>query len=364
MKRLRILHVGLIDNRKFSGVATVVPNYLRYQAEYSTVALLNLARYTPKDSSKIYKTYNYAEEDLESFLSSFNPDVVVFHEVYHVDFVKIAKILKHINIPYIITPHVSLTDTAQNHKWLKKRLGNLLLFNKFIKDAAAIHFLSESEKMQSSYFNTLPSFVCNNGIELRGRLKKTFSKTGLKLVYVGRYEIKIKGIDRILDAVNFSQNDMRKKNITVSLYGFDEANNLEWICATIDKYNISDIVTVDGPLFGDEKIKVILEHDMFIQLSRTEGQPLAIMEAMDIGMPCIVTEGTTFADVVRSNGLGFAVDGNPGEIGRAIIESIDHRESFKKMSKDASDYAESAFAWNRTAKRMIDSYSALAKEIW
>lgn len=363
MKRLKILHVGRIDERQFSGVATVVPNYLRYQAKYADVALLNLAHFTPSGSDTSYKTYVLGECLLEDVMALFGePDLVVFHEVYHRDFIKLAKKFKRRSIPYVITPHVSLTDTAQHHKRLKKIIGNVLVFNKFIYGASAIHYLSESEKAQSSMFNKIPSFICNNGIDLKGRMKKSFSKEGLKLIYVGRLEIKIKGIDRILDAANIVQNEMRRKKITISIRGYDEGNNATWIDKTINKYGIGDIVTLGGALFGDEKTQEILKHDCFLQLSRTEGQPLAIMEAMDIGMPCVVTEGTTFAGIVAKNGLGMSVGDLPNGIAHSIVDFQVEKPRFKDMSLSAAHYAKKTFAWASIAEEMIWQYRDILDE--
>lgn len=130
MKRLRILHVGYIDDRRFSGVATVVPNYLKYQARHADVALLNISSYIPDHSVGAYKTFTYGKLPLDDIMASFGAlDLVVFHEVYRPEFVRIAEKLRSVGVPYIITPHVSLTNTAQNHKWLKKRIGNALVLS-------------------------------------------------------------------------------------------------------------------------------------------------------------------------------------------------------------------------------------------
>lgn len=359
--KINILHVAHIADAQYSGVAVVVPNYLKYQSEYANVAFLNLIDYTPYESENRYVTHHYTGESVATLPEPFcAPDLVVFHEVYRPAYAKIAGELRRRGIPYIITPHVSLTDTAQHHKRLKKIVGNALMFNKFIYGAAAIHYLSESEKSQSTVFKKIPSFICNNGIELQGRMKKSFSKDGLKLIYVGRLEIKIKGIDRILDAANFAQDEMREKQISIAIRGYDEGNDTVWIEEIIKKYGIGDIVTLGGPLFGDEKTREILAHDCFLQLSRTEGQPLAIMEAMDIGMPCIVTEGTTFAEVMRENGCGRAVDDNPDKVGASILDiSSMLNADFIHMSQAASGYAGREFEWGTVAKKMTEKYKAV-----
>lgn len=356
-RRLNILHVAHIDNHQHSGVAVVVPNYLKYQAPHANVALLNLASHKPKGSDLIYPTFLYENDDLSSLELPFNtPDLVVFHEVYRPAFAKIAKRLTQRNIPYIITPHVSLTKTAQHHKRIKKVIGNALIFGNFIKDAAAIHYLSESEMVQSKQFSKIPSFICGNGIELKGRMKKKFSKKGLRLIYVGRLEIKIKGIDRLLDTANLTQRGMRDNGIRLTIRGYDEANNSRWIKDKIAEYGISDIVDFGGPLFGADKVKEILKHDCFIQLSRTEGQPLAIMEAMDMGMPIIVTQGTTFGDIALTERIGFFVVDEPGDIGRSIEDIVSRSDELEDISIRSSRYANEYYAWNRVSKIMVKEY--------
>lgn len=360
--RMNVLHIAHIADVEYSGVAVVVPNYLKYQAKHANVAFLNLANYTPHDSTDLYMTYHYENKPITTLQEPFNnPDLVIFHEVYRSPYAKIAAELRARGIPYVITPHVSLTDTAQHHKKLKKTIGNMLVFNKFINGAAAIHFLSESERMQSSSFRNISNFVCGNGIQIKGRMKKTFSEKGLKLIYMGRFEVKIKGIDRILDTAFFAQNEMRKNNISISIRGYDEANNVAWIEDTVARYGIEDIVTVAGPLFGEEKIDTILEHDCFLQLSRTEGQPLAIMEAMDIGMPCIVTEGTTFYEVVNSTFSGTGVPDDMEGIARKILELQDNKRDLAKMSVNASAYVKNAHDWTFISSTMVDYYKQVLR---
>ena len=364
MPKLRILHVANIGHVKHSGVAVVVPNYLKYQSPHANIALLNLQDIKPMGSRKLYQTFLLSEmKNIDEINREFKPDLVVFHEVYRPAYAKIARQLVKKNIPYIITPHVSLTKAAQDHKRLKKSIGNMLIFNDFIKSAVAIHYLSEAEKIQSELIWNLNSFVCGNGIELKGRQKKQFSKNDLKLIYVGRFEIRIKGIDRILEIVNIAQDQMRIRNIHITLRGYDEAANVSWIKKMIGKYQISDLVSVGGPLFGKEKVHEILQHDAFLQLSRTEGQPLAIMEALDLGMPCIVTEGTTFLEPVSSHGAGLVVSDDPHQAAKSIIDFRDkHLNELMNMSKRASEYAKNEFDWHMVSYRMIECYTEVLKE--
>lgn len=363
-RKMSILHIGFIDGRGHSGVDIVVPKYLQYQSEYANVALLNLSSHSQDIETCSYKVFylKNARSSMSDLPSPYDhPDLVVFHEVYRSEFVRIAKRLMQHGIPYIITPHVSLTDTAQNHKKIKKIIGNVVMFNEFVNNAKAIHFLSESEKSQSIRFNHLPSFVRNNGIEIVGRSKYVFNKNKLRLIYVGRLDTYIKGIDRIIKAASIIRHQMIEEDIQISIYGADQDGNRAKLEKMIHEKELSKLVSLKEAIYGDDKVKEILTNDCFIQLSRTEGQPLAVMEAMDLGMPCILTPGTTFAEIASSHSVGISTTDKVEDIAHTII-AIRHGEyRLEDISMRTSHYAEVNFDWNKLGKLMIKDYQEVVK---
>lgn len=353
-----ILHVARLADLPQSGVAVVVPGYIKEQSKYANVALLNIRDFIPKElANEQVFLHSKLSDGLRTLKPPFDhPDLIVFHEVYWPEFLKIAKYCISNSIPYIITPHVSLTETAQKNKYLKKLFGNLFFFNIFIRNARAIHFLSESEKQQTNKYTSISSFICGNGISTRPRVKKVFNQDSLELIYVGRFDFKIKGIDRILYAANAIKQQMRDRNITIHLYGTHQEGSQERMQDFISEYKIDDIVRINDGLFGEEKVKRIIRSDCFIQLSRTEGQPLGIMEAMDIGMPCIVTEGTTFHAIAKKHRAGIPVSDDPNEIAQAILSVRKGKYDLESISKHASEYIKSHFDWSVVGKNMISDY--------
>ena len=47
-----------------------------------------------------------------------------------------------------------------------------------------------------------------------------------------------------------------------------------------------------GGVYGDNKVKVLLDTDIFILTSRYEGMPMGVLEAWSYGIPCILSDGT------------------------------------------------------------------------
>ena len=64
-------------------------------------------------------------------------------------------------IPYVIIPHGSLSIKSQRHKYIKKKIGNFLIFNRFIKRANFIQCLSQRELLETKF--DVQKFVVPNG---------------------------------------------------------------------------------------------------------------------------------------------------------------------------------------------------------
>lgn len=194
---MNLLHVCSITNNKTSGISNVVPEHFINQSKFVKVALLNCnnTQIERLKSEKNVFYYNEINKNIDNLPKPFNcPDLVVFHGIYISQYISIYnKILKK-DIPYIIIPHGSLTKDAQKIKKIKKVFGNLVLFNRFIKKAKAIQYLSEIEQKMSSDFKN-DSFIMGNGIYTPSLKKEKFSENCIKLVYVGRYAVYHKGLD-------------------------------------------------------------------------------------------------------------------------------------------------------------------------
>ncbi len=362
-KKLNIVHVGNIRDQKFNGVCVVVPKHLEGQSKYANVALLNINEYIPSESKEKYPVYTIQRfgTNVSKLPEPHNsPSLVVFHEVYWPVFITISKQLKKRGIPYIIVPHSSLTDVAQYSKKHKKQVANILLFNRFIKGSEAIHYLSEFEKKSSAKWST-SSFVSSNGMALPKEVKSNFNNDDLKLVYVGRLDINQKGLDRLIEVARIIKNKTNDCNITFSISGTDFDNNKSIIQESIRKYELDKIVKLQEAVFGNDKIQLLLKHDCFVQLSRSEGQPMGMLEAMSFGIPTIATEGTSMKEAISKSKLGFAVSDDPVVIAKVILDLSINKNVLKKMSENSRLYISKHHNWDYISKRTTDEYRRCLK---
>ena len=205
--------------------------------------------------------------------------------------------------------------------------------------------------------------IAGNGIEL-SKEKKEFKEGNdeFKFVYIGRYDMYTKGLDLLLAAIKTIKNDAIKNNMKFILYGTDYRGGEEQVKELITNYELEDIVKINGPVWEKEKEKALCDADVFLHVSRTEGQPIGLMEAIDCGVPCIATFETNYGEIIEKNGLGWMAETTVEGIAKKIIEAYNDKDKFKTISQREIEYSKENFEWNKIAKDTIEKYSNLIKK--
>lgn len=356
---MNILHIAHITDYKFNGVNIAVPLHVKYQGLYAKTALLNINDYIVEDS---IMQFSYGAEDSINVIENKweKIDLVVFHECYRFPYLKIAKQLINKNIPYIIAPHGELRAEAQKKKKLKKVIANMLLFNWFIRNSIGIQCLSP-EELHATKFKA-NKFIATNGVEIPTEIKREFSDDGVQFIYIGRYEWYVKGLDLLFDAIRNNADLLRKEKCTFKLFGPDLNGRYEAVKALASERNIEDLVTINLEISGEEKKDTLLKSDIFIQTSRHEGMPMGILEAMSYGIPCIVTKGTSLADVVEKSDSGWNAGETALDIGDVILKSVQERNKWIKKGNNALEITKSRYSWEKISQNTIGIYEKIIGE--
>ncbi|TYS59865.1 glycosyltransferase [Sutcliffiella horikoshii] len=350
---MNILYISCLSGNKSAGLYYSVPLQIKAQSKIDNVFWYNLNNnYIQNEDSivKCYSTKDFPNEKIEYLPQPFNnPDIVIFEGFYFYSYYKIAKQLKKKGTPYIIVPRSALTLDAQKSKKLKKKLANSCFFKQFAQNASAIQYLTRNEHEASGDIWNNNPIIIPNGIIKKSNIKVFRKKNSLKGVFIGRLDIYQKGIDLLLEACSLVKDKLEENNCTIDIYGPDQNGTKKTLKDLTLKYELTNIVKIHDAIFDSEKEDIILKSDFFVLTSRFEGHPMAVIEALSYGIPCLVTSGTNMADEIESFKAGWASDVSVTGIVNSFNDLLEEKDKISNKSSSAVKLSE-RYDWSRIAE--------------
>lgn len=270
-------------------------------------------------------------------------DVVHTHAVYLWPGVAAARTARSAGVPYVISPRGMLVpELIARKSRIVKSLWLRLLEQRAFAHASAIHFTSQLEWDDARRVALpLPSpIVIPNGVDLPPRPDVT--RDDRTLVFLGRVTWK-KGLDRVIEA-------LPRLGARLLVAGNDE----EGLTPRLRELAARNGATVEflGPVYGPAKDELLARATLFVLLSTSENFGNAVLEALAMETPVVLSEGVGLAgDVVRAKAGVLGLDDVP-----ALLADRARRE---EMGRNGRALVESRFAWPAIAEQMERAYGGL-----
>jgi len=275
----------------------------------------------------------------------------------------LSKIAREKNIPYILSPHGMLEPWALQTGKFKKKLGLWLYQYEDLKQATCIHATAKSEADNIRALGLKnPIAIIPNGIDLSEYRVATDNteKSQHTLLFLSRIHPK-KGIEMLIEAWSKIEVSL-KQNWKIRIIGNGEENYIESLNVYIHKLGLGEEISIEGPLFHDEKIKAFNEADLFVLPTYSENFGIVILEALASGVPVITTKGAPWEELeLKKAGWWIEIGVDP------LVEALNkalrltNTERFK-MGFNGRKLAEANYTIESVAKKMMDLYAWVSEK--
>ncbi|PCJ15453.1 MAG: hypothetical protein COB04_13260 [Gammaproteobacteria bacterium] len=206
---------------------------------------------------------------------------------------------------------------------------------------------------QSSGFNRsflrAKNRVIKNGIQIHSEVSQGLNVGSI--IMVGR-----------LNAVKnhlFALTVVRKcldQGCAISLQIVGDGPELQAIEQQIERLNLQQHVTLLGD--RNDVDKLLVNADLFILPSLTEGHSIALLEACAAGLPAIVSNVGGNGEIVQHSKTGFVIDLEDADgFASAITTLINDRQQWSEMSKSTRHWVEDNASMQHCAEQYSDAYS-------
>jgi glycosyltransferase involved in cell wall biosynthesis len=291
-------------------------------------------------------------------------DLVHLHSVFLWPTWAAARLADRSHVPYVLSPRGMLVKKLIEHRHrLLKSAWIGLVERANLRKAAAIHVTSNVEAAELAKFGwPLPRIaMIPNGVdeidgEVANRVSddiKCLAKAQPLILFLGRLS-RVKALDRLLHA--FAQT--RVGNLAIVGTDYDGlAPQLLQLAADL---NIAERVHIIArTVVGADKQAVFAAAKVFVLASHSESFGNAVLEAMQHGVPVVVTRDVGAADVVQEAGCGIVVEGDAGDLRRAIEQLANNPEVARSMGEAGRRHVREHYGWGNVAARMEVFYRSL-----
>lgn len=217
-----------------------------------------------------------------------------------------------------------------------------MLVNNFLNRSNKIIVLSKSWErffVEDCGIRKEKIVVLSNPVDtklLRPLDKPIFASKNLKIVTNGRLGAR-KGTYESINAISHIDSSI-KENIQYSMTGDGDKDKFIRLISTLE---LGDTIKITGWVSEEELIEIRKSAHVFLLPSRNEGLPMAMIEAMALGLVPIVTPVGGIPEVVKDMENGIIVKiGDIEDISNALTKLYNDRGLLKRLSNNARKTAQ------------------------
>jgi glycosyltransferase involved in cell wall biosynthesis len=349
---MHIAHVGCSSHAKeVDGVTAVVWIVAEEQARSGQHVTLLLEGEPDSATKATAATKGIRLAPVKMGLESLAPDIIHFHSVFIPSHVRLGHAARKRRIPYVVTPHNGLAPQILAKGRLKKAVYSQLFERSRLRHGSAITVLSATEL--SSIENFIPQYP-GRLVQIPNPIDPSLHTLKVdevpahsrpRIVFLGRFDVEHKGIDLLFSLAR------AMPYVDFHLHGSGSGKALEELMPSRPS-NLSLL----KPVYGAEKVAVLQSADIYIQMSRWEGIPISVMEAMSLGRPCAVNEAIKLSSLFEAKDLIWVLPGDPQKAAPILSQLLNTPDQLAARAETAREFVLTHFSPEKIAEQYLNVY--------
>ena len=293
-------------------------------------------------------------------------DLVHVHEPWHyAGFIAFRAARKH-GIPYVLSPRGALQELCLRQKAFKKWIYRMMIQNRILKSADAIHAIVQAEKTQISELGyKTPVFVAPNGINMGpfeclpdvsdflAAYPKLLGKR--VILYLGRLHPN-KGLEVL--AQSYVKIAHRFKDSALLIVGPDEDGSRKRMESILKTSPALGSTVFTGLLTGWKKLAALACADLFVLASYSDVIGNATLEALAAGLPVVISRQCNFPEVSEHD-AGLVIEPNDAAVTEAISTLLSDDQLRTRMGQNGRNLVREKYSWDAIAASMAGLYQRL-----
>lgn len=273
--------------------------------------------------------------------------------------------LKH-RVPYMFSPHGSLTTYGLGSNPLIKRPYFYGVVHPILKRAACIHYTSTIESTWGDAFGLQrPSVVIPNGLDFqefddlpsRPAARRTLELPDAAnvVLYMGRLNPR-KGVVELIRGFARYRERSGDKDSVLLLAGPDDGCERD-LLRLIDECEVKNRVRLLGFVDAGRRRLLLAASDLLALVARPgENFGNAVVEAMAAGLPVLISPHVGISQEILEDGSGDVCDVDEASIGQALEALLGNPDRLMEMSRCARASAHRRFDIRMVAAQMVEAY--------
>lgn len=282
-------------------------------------------------------------------------DLLVIRALLHPISSTAAWIARRRRVPYLVVPHGTLSRyTFRYRRRLGKKAYFRLVDQRTLAGAATVRFTCEAEREEAPTWGvSTPTRVIPHPYEPCFAAHNPDANGARQILFLSRLHPK-KGIDVLLEVVQRLREEYPTVHLVLAGSGTEKFE--DEVRSEIQRLGIGEAVELPGFVEGEEKALLLARSALFVLPSHQENFGIAVVEAMDAGLPVVISRGVGIWREIEEAGAGIVVDRDPSALADALASLLRNPELRRRMGMNGRELVRTQFAPDRIGRELLALY--------